>query len=571
MGVFALPQSALLEVRGPDAVSFLHAQLTQDILGIEIGCGAPAAQLDRLGHLRGMCGAYRLGSSFWLLCHAGGAPRLKACLEGYHVGEDFEILERNAQFALLAVQGPHARGLLETGGSLSLPEELDRRVFQGKLHGCEVAIFAESLTGESGVVVAVGRGQEEGLLRRLLEAGQELGAFEVGPQAQRSLRLEAGLLHFGAELSDSQLLPGTGYEATHVSYRKGCYTGQEVVARIRTYGQAPRVLMAALLEDAPADTAGDAPVPGPLEISGQAAGEILAVFVSPVLGRTALQLWLKKDFAAEGLCAARAGGRPLQLKLLRPPLYRRAERAQEARQLYAAALDLFSGAPLASEQALPQDEQALDLLRRALALDPGFSDAYEVLGVLLGRHGRYDEAIEWLKQLARVDPGCLMAYSNLSVFYMKKGLVPEAEKYRDKATAVGFQRAAAVKRAQRGEGEEKALRREDAARRKALFAEVLEVDGGDVPALFGLGRSCLDLDDPAAAAVPLGMAVKLDPGYSAAWLLLGRALEESGQRAAAAQTYTQGIAAAEAKGDLMPLKEMRERHARLAGGEKPGS
>ncbi len=74
---------------------------------------------------------------------------------------------------------------------------------------------------------------------------------------------------------------------------------------------------------------------------------------------------------------------------------------------------------------------------------------------------------------------------------------------------------------------------------------------------FGLGDAYLKAKEPAAAAIHLRHAVDQDPGYSAAWKLLGNALAEGGSAAEAAEAYRQGIRVAEEKGDVQAAKEMR--------------
>jgi Tfp pilus assembly protein PilF len=74
---------------------------------------------------------------------------------------------------------------------------------------------------------------------------------------------------------------------------------------------------------------------------------------------------------------------------------------------------------------------------------------------------------------------------------------------------------------------------------------------------FGLGNEHLKAGDPRTAATHLRRAVELDPGYSAAWKLLGKALAESDQRAEALAAYRQGIEVAQARGDQQAVKEMR--------------
>ncbi len=85
---------------------------------------------------------------------------------------------------------------------------------------------------------------------------------------------------------------------------------------------------------------------------------------------------------------------------------------------------------------------------------------------------------------------------------------------------------------------------------------------------FGLGSAHMEAGDPGAAAAHLQRAVALDPGYSAAWKLLGRALTAMGQLDNAREVYEKGIAVAEAKGDKQAAKEMAvfARHLRKQQG-----
>ena len=87
--------------------------------------------------------------------------------------------------------------------------------------------------------------------------------------------------------------------------------------------------------------------------------------------------------------------------------------------------------------------------------------------------------------------------------------------------------------------------------------EALIEAGRDGPAVrFGLGKACLERSDPVASRSHLERAVELDPSYSAAWKLLGKACAEGGDTAGAADAYRRGVAAANAKGDRQAAKEM---------------
>jgi predicted Zn-dependent protease len=92
---------------------------------------------------------------------------------------------------------------------------------------------------------------------------------------------------------------------------------------------------------------------------------------------------------------------------------------------------------------------------------------------------------------------------------------------------------------------------------RAALEKLLAEGRDDALLRFSLGNTCLAEGDTAAAATHLARAVEHDPGYSAAWKLLGRALASSDRPEEAARAWTRGIETAEAKGDIQAAKEMR--------------
>jgi len=92
--------------------------------------------------------------------------------------------------------------------------------------------------------------------------------------------------------------------------------------------------------------------------------------------------------------------------------------------------------------------------------------------------------------------------------------------------------------------------------RRAL-EQLLDKGRDDALLRFSLGGACLKEGDPAAAARHLRQAVAHDPGYSAAWKLLGRALADADRPGEAADAWRRGIEAAEGRGDIQAAKEMR--------------
>jgi predicted Zn-dependent protease len=102
----------------------------------------------------------------------------------------------------------------------------------------------------------------------------------------------------------------------------------------------------------------------------------------------------------------------------------------------------------------------------------------------------------------------------------------------------------------------------DAARIEQ-FKAVLALDPEDVTVLFGLGQAYWEADHPAEAEQVLRRAIALKPDYTAAYHLLGRALEKLGQLAEALRIYEQGVTVGERTRDMIPLEKMRARVRRL--------
>jgi len=128
-------------------------------------------------------------------------------------------------------------------------------------------VFSRSLTGDSGFILAVAKNKDvESLLRALLNPQSPTQSIKAPVHLEGSrladvlevLRIEAGIVRMGVDAPEGKLvLPETGLEQQVVSYSKGCYLGQEVIARIRTYGSVPNVLRGLVIESPKLETGVD--------------------------------------------------------------------------------------------------------------------------------------------------------------------------------------------------------------------------------------------------------------------------------------------------------------------------
>jgi tetratricopeptide (TPR) repeat protein len=197
------------------------------------------------------------------------------------------------------------------------------------------------------------------------------------------------------------------------------------------------------------------------------------------------------------------------------------------------------------------------LFKQAIDLNPVFADAYESLGVMLGRMERFSEAIEVMDQLSKVDPSSVLAHTNKSLFLMKLGKIPEAENEKSLATIKSFQKFGDEAKIKEKIDEEKKHLELEWAKRENMYQQVIEIDADDTLANYGLGSIAVERKNWASAVSYLERVVKVDPQYSVAYLSLGKAYKGCGLIELAASTWKEGISIAAKKGDLMPANQMQ--------------
>ena len=201
---------------------------------------------------------------------------------------------------------------------------------------------------------------------------------------------------------------------------------------------------------------------------------------------------------------------------------------------------------------------AEEKFRQAIKLDPAYGDAYESLGVMLGRQDRYQEAIELMKQLSEVDPKSVLAHTNMSLFLMKLGKIEEAEEQKSLATVKSFQTFGEEFKNKEAAEALKKKQQEEWAQRENMFRQVLEIDPEDTLANYGIGSIAVERSDWQTARTHLEKVLEADPKYSVAYLALGRALKGLGLNEEAKNIWKEGIKVAAAKGDLMPANQMQQ-------------
>jgi folate-binding protein YgfZ len=273
-----------LEMTGADRLRFLHAYVTCEVKTLAAGQGAYGFFTSPQGRILADVVVSAQPDSLWLELPAGQAEAIATHLRKYLIADRVEMQPLRRQPLTLA--GPRAAAVL--AGKMSgaeIPAAPWAHV-RARVAGAEVSVQNAGRLGVPAYTVWVEEQEGAAVWRELLAGGE---ALPVGHEALEVVRTEAGIGRFGQDFGPQSFPQETGAENEAVSYTKGCYLGQEVVARIHYRGGVQKSLCGLLFggaDTAPVGNAANAPSPGaPLLFEGREAGAIGTVVYSPALHR----------------------------------------------------------------------------------------------------------------------------------------------------------------------------------------------------------------------------------------------------------------------------------------------
>ncbi len=269
-GMVARRGRRLLAVTGPDAADYLQGQLTNDVERLEPGAGCYSALLDRKGHMQGDMRVLRTAEGFLIETEEIAADAVNRHLSMYKIGREVEVDDVSGRYAVVSVIGPAAEQFALAGPAG--PEHTHRQVELGGATALAVAT-------DSGVDLLVDPDGAEAVVTALAERGAE----PVGEEAAEIARVEAGRPRFGREMTTATIPQEAGINERAVSFDKGCYIGQETVARLHYKGKPNRHLRGLRLTGPAAP--GDAVRLGEREL-----GTIGTAVLSPARGPIALAI-----------------------------------------------------------------------------------------------------------------------------------------------------------------------------------------------------------------------------------------------------------------------------------------
>jgi tRNA-modifying protein YgfZ len=278
-----------LALTGPEAKAFLNGQVSNDIEALEPGTGCYATLLTNKGKMLGDLRAIDTGAELWLDTERVALQALFDTIRRGTVGWDAQLHKRTLQQALLSLVGPRASDAV--GGEVG-PEHANRIE---EIGGAAVLLIATDVGID--VVCAT---EDAPAVRAALAVP------DVPEAAAEVVRVEAGRPRYGVDVDDSTIPEEAGLNERAVSFSKGCYVGQETVARLHYRGKPNRHLRGLRLS---------APVPSgtPLLLGEREVGRLGSSVVSPRHGPIGLALVRREAAPGDELVAGDATATVVEL------------------------------------------------------------------------------------------------------------------------------------------------------------------------------------------------------------------------------------------------------------------
>lgn len=324
-GILDQPNRGVVEVRGRERLEFLNRMVTQELKDLPPFAFRRSFWLNRKGRIDADLRIIDLADRTLLDVDVHALQRTVEGLRSFVVSEDVVLTDVTGATHRLALHGPTAlemlsalamsgRGVAQSGPGVSGLEP--GRAVSIRISGVDVVVFREDATGEVGLELIAPAGAVLGLYEKLLASasnpsgepgegsrsvkgggvslGRSVQLRPIGWHAYNVARIEGGTPLYNLDFGPESLPAESGVLHDRVSFKKGCYLGQEVVARMHARGQVKQTLVGIAFESKldPAIGAPRQPVTGaPLRVmSGEGgaepAGTITSSAISPMLGAT---------------------------------------------------------------------------------------------------------------------------------------------------------------------------------------------------------------------------------------------------------------------------------------------
>lgn len=287
--LFDHPNRGVIEVRGTDRTQFLHNTLSNDIKSLTPAKGLTACLLNAQAKVIANLNVLGFDEFLWLTLDYSLKAELLESLNKMIIMEQVELIDRSNELKLISVHGPKAKELLSAiVKEDSLPEEFlsHRRITIGEASAIVIRI---NLTGETGYGFLIPNDRAASIRTMLGEKGASAELIEIQAPTLETLRIEAGIPRYGIDFDHSHIPLEARLEKS-ISFTKGCFPGQEILARLDSRGGVGKKLMGFELKGKSAPKRNDR-----ITKDGKEVGSITSSVFSPMLKKTVGLGYLKKE------------------------------------------------------------------------------------------------------------------------------------------------------------------------------------------------------------------------------------------------------------------------------------
>ncbi len=550
LGCFTLlPDFQSLTISGQDVKTFLQAQLTNDLTQLTPGLSQKQAILNRQAQIQTMFALYNCSSNETL------AFKLIAPLNS--IQQTYTILAKqifNAKVKLtidqdseyLLVQGLNFLDAIAYALNLSLYDTV--KLFNhhcGKfvMFDTEISYYKEEYFNDTTIILAIPAKNLAEISDYLSTIFLKFNLIHVNFADWQNLFVEWGYPQFNLDFNHQNNLLETSLDNDYVSSNKGCFPGQEFLTRVKTHNSVARAMFGIILNEnleAKLNYTG-----AKLIIDNNEIGEITSYIHSSMLNKFVCLTLLNKEYRINdkvikftlksGDYLKEFSGTTTRLPFLKT------NASSQANILVNQAVKKYLNTKDVNEI-----NQAINLLTKALYLEPHNEDTYESLAVILDKNDRQDEAIKVIQDLIKINPDSVMAHTNLSIFYMQKGFIELAEN--EKAISTSLRMTAAVKDMKPTRPDQT-----ETKRRLNMFLEVLAIDSNDPLANIGAGSCFYELEQFTEAIPYLLKNLSLKPNNLDAYFTLSQCYLKTANYRQAEDFIQRGLILANQRNDLAKI------------------
>lgn len=231
---------AIFSLSGRDRVRYLHAITSNNIKELAPGCGVRALLLNPQGHILAELEVFALQEKLLVLSHVAVRERTFATLKKYILGSQVQLDDLTGELGSMAIEGPQAATVIAEVTGLALNPLSELAAAEVEIGGVRCDLIRRSHFDGVGAEIIAPRWQLGVLWTNLLAGVRAQHGLPLGMKTLNALRLEAGIPWFPVDFNDTMIPHEAVLENTHVSFSKGCYTGQEIVERVRSRGHVNR-------------------------------------------------------------------------------------------------------------------------------------------------------------------------------------------------------------------------------------------------------------------------------------------------------------------------------------------